>query len=226
MNTEPVPESGTFSEWAWASIAPIRAAIDAHPFLRELESGELSQERFDGYLTQDALYLAAFARALAAAASQAMTAEEAVFWASSARDAILVERSLHESRIGDVEVTAAVASPTTTAYTNHLLALAAGGCYPTLVAGLLPCFWIYEDVGRRVRGRLGDLAGHPYADWIGQYGDPAFAATAAEAIASVDRLAAASSPDVWRRMLGAFQTAARYEWMFWDAAYRQETWPV
>jgi thiaminase/transcriptional activator TenA len=23
-----------------------------------------------------------------------------------------------------------------------------------------------------------------------------------------------------------FRTAARYEWMFWDAAYRQEVWPV
>jgi thiaminase/transcriptional activator TenA len=24
----------------------------------------------------------------------------------------------------------------------------------------------------------------------------------------------------------AFATASRYEWMFWDAAWRQETWPV
>jgi thiaminase (transcriptional activator TenA) len=23
-----------------------------------------------------------------------------------------------------------------------------------------------------------------------------------------------------------FAMAARYEWMFWDAAYRRETWPV
>lgn len=28
------------------------------------------------------------------------------------------------------------------------------------------------------------------------------------------------------RMRERFVTAARYEWTFWDAAYRRETWPV
>ena len=74
--------------------------------------------------------------------------------------------------------------------------------------------------------RVGDLTGHPYGDWIGTYGDPAFAAATATAIATVDRLADESSATTRGRMLDAFVTASRHEWLFWDAAWRQEAWPV
>ncbi|MCB1253657.1 MAG: TenA family protein [Austwickia sp.] len=218
----------SFSTDCWSEIAPIRTAIDAHPFLTGLEDGTLPRELFVGYLAQDALYLDAYARALAAAAAQARTPDDVVFWAGSAREAILVERQLHASRVADLSV--ATASATTTAYTNHLLALAAGGCYEALAAGLLPCFWIYEDVGSRlldrVTGAPGGLADHPFGDWIGQYGDPAFAESTRTAIALVDRLAEAPAPEIRQLMAAAFRTASRYEWMFWDAAYRAETWPI
>ncbi|QQR99470.1 MAG: TenA family protein [Austwickia sp.] len=218
----------TFSSECWEAIAPVRAAIDAHPFLRGLEDGTLDRDLFVGYMAQDAIYLDAYARALAAAAAQAPTPDEVVFWATSAREAILVERELHAGHVADFA--AAVASPTTTAYTNHLLGLAAGGCYEALAAGLLPCFWIYEDVGTRLKDRVtaarGGLDGHAFGDWIGQYGDPAFAQTTREAVALVDRLAQAAREATRTRMRAAFVTASRYEWMFWDAAHRAETWPV
>lgn len=218
----------SFSTECWDTIAPIRAAIDAHPFLRGLEDGSLDRGLFVGYMAQDAIYLDAYGRALAAAAAQADTADDVVFWANSAREAILVERELHGAHVADFA--AAIASPTTTAYTNHLLALAAGGCYPALAAGLLPCFWIYEDVGTRLKERVtaahGGLAGHAFGDWIEMYGDPAFAESTRSAIALVDRLAEAAGEATRARMRAAFVTASRYEWMFWDAAHRAETWPI
>lgn len=218
----------TFTAELWERIAPIRAAIDAHPFVRGLEDGTLDRDLFTGYMAQDAIYLDAYARALAAAAAQAPTPEDVVFWATSASGAILVERELHAAHVADFA--AAVASPTTTAYTNHLLALAAGGSYAALAAGLLPCFWIYEDVGTRLKSRVEDahgaLATHAFGDWIGQYGDPEFAKSTQQAIAIVDRLAADASAATRAAMRAAFVTASRYEWMFWDAAHRAETWPV
>jgi thiaminase len=95
-----------------------------------------------------------------------------------------------------------------------------------LVAGVLPCFWIYDDVGRRLRERVGDLTGHPYGDWIATYGDPAFAASTRAARAVLDRVAEGQGAGTLDRMREAFTTAARYEWMFWDAAWRGESWPV
>lgn len=218
---------GFVEEW-WEEIAPIRAAIDAHPFLRGLQDGTLERDLFVGYMAQDALYLDVYAKALAAAAAQAASAPETVFWATSARDAILVEQELHASHVlrslGAVEP-----SPTTTAYTNHLLALAASGSYPALIAGLLPCFWIYEDVGTRLKARIdagGSLADHPYGDWIAQYGDPTFAEATRQARELVNRTANAVGAADRHRMWHAFLMASRYEWMFWDAANRAESWPV
>ena len=42
----------------------------------------------------------------------------------------------------------------------------------------------------------------------------------------VDRIGAAASPPELAVMRRRFHTAARYEWMFWDAAYRMENWPL
>jgi len=100
-------------------------------------------------------------------------------------------------------------SPTCTAYTSYLFSLAAAGSYPALAAGILPCFWIYEDVGRRLKERIGDLTGHPYADWISTYGDPEFAASTEQAKQILDRLAAQADPATVERMHEAFATASR-----------------
>ncbi len=213
-----------FSAQAWERITPIRAAIDSSPFLVALEDGSLDRERFDYYLGQDARYLFSYGKALAAAGAQADTADDVLFWATAARETFVVERQLHAAH---VELDAAQASPTCLGYTTYLQALAGDGSYPVLAAGILPCFWIYQDVGDQLLRRLGDnLEGHPYQDWVSTYADPAFAASTASATAITDRLAEQSGPAVRERMMTAFVTASRYEWMFWDAAYRMEGWPI
>ena len=225
---------GSFTLQAWADIESVRTAIDDLPFVVALGNGELSAERFTYYLAQDAHYLADYARVLAACAAQATDPDEVVFWSTSSRQAILVERALHASHVADFAATAP--SPTCTAYTSYLLALAGAGSYPALVAGVLPCFWIYADVGSRLRAAAagaGAGAGvgarvraHPYADWIATYGDPAFEAATEQVRCLTNRLAQDAGPGTRRAMHRAFHTAARYEWMFWDAAWRQEDWPI
>ncbi len=230
--------SPSFSCRVWTEAKPIRAAILDHPFVTDLTLGTLDRDVFLGYIAQDAFYLDAYARAMAAAASQATTAEDIVFWSSNARDAIIVERELHASRVTDFNV---VPSPTTTGYTSYLLSLAAGGSYPVLATGVLPCFWVYEYVGASIKeqvlhraGASADdpdavaqaLAEHTYGDWIGMYGDAAFREATTAAIHVVDRLADEADLRTRARMREAFLTACRYEWLFWDAAYRREAWPV
>ncbi|SDO33375.1 thiaminase /4-amino-5-aminomethyl-2-methylpyrimidine deaminase [Nakamurella panacisegetis] len=212
-----------FTDTAWADTATIRRAIDEHPFLLGLRDGTLAEATFLGYLAQDAHYLLGYARALAMCAAQASHPDDLSFWARSAHDAIEVERTLHAGRVLDLD--AAPPSPAGTAYVTFLLGAAARGSYPVLAAALLPCFWIYQDTGQRLMDGL-DLSGHPYADWIQTYGDPDFAAATARAKDIVDRCASNSSASVVADMHAAFATAARYEWMFWDAAWRGETWPA
>ncbi|GMA38189.1 TenA family protein [Mobilicoccus caccae] len=214
----------SFTQTAWTHIEGIRAGIDALPFVTELADGTLDRARFDHYMAQDALYLFEYGRTLAACATQSSTSDDLIFWAAAARETIVVERVLHEAHVGDM--TATEPSPTCVAYTGFLSSLVAGGCYPVLAAGVLPCFWIYKDVGDRLLEAAGDLEQHAYGDWIATYADEDFAESTRQAIAIVDRLADESSPQVRERMLAAFGRAAQFEWMFWDAAHRRETWPI
>lgn len=213
-----------FTTQAWDATAGIRAAIDELPLLQELAEGRLDREVFTYYLAQDAHYLADYGRALAGAAGQSTDPEELLTWSGSAHGAVLVERELHAAHVADLS--AVQRSPTCTAYTSYLLALVAGGCYPVLIAGLLPCFWIYQDVGYRMIERAGPLGEHPYGDWIGTYADEDFAAATERAKQAVDRQADLAGTSVRERMMDAFVTSCRYEWMFWDAPMRLEAWPV
>ncbi|WP_115728106.1 TenA family protein [Actinomyces culturomici] len=214
----------SFTDDLWTGIAPIRAAIDDLPFVEGLADGTLEKGRFDYYMAQDAAYLGAYGRALAGLAQMGDDPDDLVFWAQCAANAILVERSLHASHVDVVAGTEP--SPTCAAYSDFLLASLASGDYAVAATAVLPCFWIYQDVGDALLARAGDLEGHPYGDWIGMYADPAFAAETARARAIVDRLAASGSSAQRERMRAAFERASRYEWMFWDAAWRQEAWPI
>ena len=65
-----------------------------------------------------------------------------------------------------------------------------------------------------------------YARWIEMYASPEFAALADWLRSFIDRTALSCGPDDLARMQQAFITSSRHEYMFWDAAWRQEDWPV
>ena len=141
-----------FSEAAWQRTARLRAAIDALPFNTELAAGTLSRERFQGYIVQDALYLAQYSRILAIAGARGPDVETLRTFGSCALEAVAVEQALHERYLTRVRrrsrATAdAEPSPDCLGYTSFLLATAYHEPWEVLVAALLPCFWIYWDVG-------------------------------------------------------------------------------
>jgi thiaminase/transcriptional activator TenA len=144
-------------------------------------------------------------------------------------EAIVVERALHEGffqRFGvpAAEAAATEPSPTCAHYTHYLLALAHNAPYEVAVAGLLPCFWIYWEVGKHLlRVARPD---NPYQAWIDTYADEDFAAGVRKVIAIADDVAEAAAPTVRDGMVRAFVRASQLEWMFWDSAYRLERWPV
>ena len=217
-----------FTDALWAEAAPIRAAIDAHPFVRELAEGVLSQDRFAEYMVQDALYLRGFGRALAFGAVKAPDAERILEFAKAAEVAIVVERALHAgflTRFGVAAETAeaAAASPTCAAYVDHLIATAAVGGFADLAAAVLPCFWVYQDVGTRIKAAA--APGNPYQAWIDTYAGEDFEAATRRMIAIVEAEAEAAGERQRASMRAAFLRSFRYEWMFWDAAWRLETWP-
>ena len=218
-----------FSTQAWRETEPLTQKILALPFNRELAAGTLDRERFQFYMLQDALYLEQYARTLAAAATKAPSPDAVQFFAGAAEQALVVERALHGGffetfGIEPHDAAAAEPSPTCYGYTNFLLAVAMRDGYATLAAAILPCFWIYWEVGKHIAAEA--TPDNPYQAWIDTYSDPGFGEAVQTAIALADRAADTASPSERAAMLGAFKRSAQFEWMFWDSAYRRETWPV
>jgi thiaminase/transcriptional activator TenA len=222
----PPPDSGGLCERLWSATAGLRQAIVEHPFNRGLADGTLPRETFAFYLAQDARYLLGFSRALAVASSRAADPDEQVFFARSAQNAIAVERGLHTDYLGRVGGDAVEPSPSAEAYISYLHAVALTEPYPVLAAALLPCFWIYAVVGEEIAAHVPDPADHPYGRWIATYADPDFAESVAQLRRVVDRQAEAAAGGTVGAMTAAFIRACEYEWMFWDSAWRRETWPT
>jgi thiaminase/transcriptional activator TenA len=65
-----------------------------------------------------------------------------------------------------------------------------------------------------------------YARWIAMYGGDEFQAVVDAAVGVMDRVAVDLAPAERSRVVGHYRTTSRYEWMFWDAAWRRECWPV
>lgn len=218
-----------FTEEAWHETARVRAAIHALPFNRELAAGTLSRDRFRFYITQDALYLKRYGRALATLAGKAHTEDGVRILAHSAHVAIEVEQSMHGDFLRRLEVpedavASATMAPTCQAYTDFLVAAAFETSYPVGLAAILPCFWIYWDVGCAIAE--GAAEENFYRPWIDTYADPGFGEAVEQVRRLTDEAAVTVGPEDRARMLAAFVRSTEYELLFWDAAYRRETWPT
>jgi thiaminase/transcriptional activator TenA len=219
----------SFSAGLWHGIADIYAAILAHPFIAGLTDGSLPHDAFAFYLVQDALFLRRYAQALAAVAGQAPDTAGTEMFARHAAGIVAAEMSLHESLLADLgmdpaSVDGAQEAPTTLAYTSYLLAAVRGGSYGEGVGAVLPCYWIYWEVGKHLLGKGSPNPG--YQRWIDTYGAEEFGAEALEVIAVTDKLGPALSPVERERVRRHFRATSRYEWMFWDMGYRRENWPL
>jgi thiaminase len=65
-----------------------------------------------------------------------------------------------------------------------------------------------------------------YGRWIEMYNSPEFEEMVAWLKSFIDRMAVDAGEDELARMKRAFMISSQYEYMFWDAAYRLEAWPV
>jgi thiaminase/transcriptional activator TenA len=170
-----------------------------------------------------------YARALAIVGAKAPTLPHTAMFARHAADVFDVELSLHSTLLpalglDPATVEGARVMPTTQAYTSYLLATTYGGSFAEGLAAILPCYWIYARVGTALLER-----GSPdprFQSWINSYGGEEFAATVDQVLALTDQIGLVLNPVEEGVARAHFVTTARYEWMFFDAAHRRESWPV
>lgn len=222
-------ERGGFTGSLWRTSESIYQRILAHPFPAGLADGSLPRECFRFYVLQDALYLREYARALSLLGARSPDSDTFELLHEHAAGTLAVERSLHEDLfeqlgVAQGEVDAIEPSPTTLAYTDFLIRTAALGEYPEALGAVLPCYWVYWEVGKALRQK-----GSPdplYQRWIDTYAGADFGPLVLSVLDLTDRACGDLGTVQKTSVMRAFFTASRYEWMFWDAAWRLEGWPV
>jgi thiaminase (transcriptional activator TenA) len=219
-----------FTDALRARADPIWRAQHAHPFVRGIGDGSLDLERFAHWVRQDYRFLAEYCRLFGLAAARAPDLDTLARFADLLQATARTEMSLHrayarEFGIAEAELEQEPMAPTTRAYTDFLVRVAATGDFAELAAALLPCMWGFAELGQALEAR-GLPADGRYARWIRMYADPEFGALADWCRGLVDRLAEGAGEAQRRQMEEAFVTSSRYEWLFWEMAWRRETWPV
>jgi thiaminase (transcriptional activator TenA) len=205
-------------------------AIESHPFLRELHAGTLPMDRFTYFILQDYVYLLDFAQVLCQGAAKSPDLETLELFARHALGAVEVERSFHASfgktlGLSREQLDAVQKGPITQAYIGHLQSVARSGSLSEIVAAVLPCYWIYGEAGRRLR-KGAPSKPRIYREWIETYASEDFWKPVREQIQLMDTLGAAAKPREKKLLVDHFILSSRYEFMFWEQAYRLEQWPI
>ena len=222
------PQVRTFTDELWEENLDIYQEILDHSFLTGLSEGTLRQEAFSFYMIQDAHYLREFARALSITASKAPREEWATLLNRHAVDTLVYEKTLHESVFGEYgisteQVAHADPAPAAFAYTNFLVVTAYSRPFAESLAALLPCYWIYWEVGKELKkkGSKDPL----YQRWIDAYSSEEYGDSVKAILEIVNQSSGSASRDEIQKMKEHFRRSARYEWMFWESAYQLQTWP-
>ncbi|MFC6733234.1 MULTISPECIES: thiaminase II [unclassified Haladaptatus] len=220
----------SFAESLCEEGRPILEAILDHPMVVELGEGTLSTDPFEYWVKQDYVYLVDYSRVFALGAANAPSLDEMGTFATLLEETVNTEMDLHreyaaEFGISEADLERTKPSPTTQAYTDFLVRTAATESFGNLVAALLPCMWGFNQTGRHL-----DVRGKPdheqYAAWIEMYASEEFTELTEWCLDLLDEVAGRASPADREQFTDRFLTSFRYEYRFWDAAWREEQWSV
>lgn len=220
----------TFTDELHPVVTPIWDSILDHPMVEGIGAGTLEEAPFRYWVKQDYIYLIEYARTFALGAAKAEQLDHMGRFATLLEETINTEMDLHRSYasefgIDEDELEETDPSPTTRGYTDFLVRTASLGTFGDTVAAILPCMWGFNETGRRLADR--GIPDHDqYAAWIEMYAGEEFTQLTEWCIDLMDTMAADATGANRERYTNLVQTSAQYEYAFWDAAWRQESWPV
>ena len=207
-------------EYIWAKIFN-------HPFVIQLYDGTLPISKFKYYIIQDYNYLISMMRCFSLIAAKAGPSVSAKALEIALADAT-TELENYKKLLGELDlsfndVVNTEPAPTNLAYMNYLLATCALGTPLEGLVAVLPCFWSYLEIAEKLKDKLAANEVSIYREWCMTYLSSEYKNLVRDLRELVDSLWDGMNYD---RYLKLFTRSSKYEYMFWDMAYREEQWPV
>jgi thiaminase/transcriptional activator TenA len=214
-----------WSEKTWEAITPVYKEIETLPFIAELMNGTLETEKFLFYIRQDAMYIADFGKVLTAIATKLTKSAHIEAFIGFAGESLAAESALHQIYSSEFDGSKPLTqSPSCLLYTSYLYRQLSAPV-EVMAAAVLPCFWIYKEIGDYILANQ-VKENNPYQAWIDMYSSEEFAQSVEKAIRICDELAEKCTDEQKQAMTDAFVACSKMEWMFWDSAYRLEQWSI
>lgn len=215
-----IPAAGPWTQALWDASSSLYSRISTLPFITDLGNGRLDAGDFAFYLSQDAVYLAAYSPALASLAASAPDQDAALFWVRGAAECLEEEAALHRSWLRDADAPGSTTpSPVTASYTSHLMRCVRTRDHVVGVAAVLPCYWLYAEVGLELASR--SRSDNPYAAWLDTYSGEDFTDSVRQAVTLVEQAFASAGPAQRAEAARAYLDASHWELEFFDQASRR-----
>lgn len=199
-----------------------------HPFIKQLQAGTLPAEVFRYYLLQDRYYLEHFSQLHRLIGEKTTDPEVRELLYTGASHLAEGEQAIRatffeELGITDAEIAATPIAPTAYHYVSHMYRQLSAGTVNSAVAGLLPCAWLYQEIGETLsqQGSPNSL----YQRWIETYAGEEAESEVQAQCQLVNRLYRESSAKEQEQMLEAFYISSQMEYLFWEMSQTLERWP-
>ena len=173
--------------------SPTLNAIYRHRFNRELITGELASERFYFFLEQDYLYLRDFSTALQQVSLRCEEESHQQVFSQLSLDILQTERKLHLNYLKDRPNHSFFSArrekiPAIADYTAHLLCQTNTAPLREAIAGLIPCYFIYRELGEQMNQSSQANPNNPYQAWLTSYSSKRFVGSTEKIIAIAEEL--------------------------------------
>ena len=218
------------TEALWKAMGPTFERILEHPFITGLADGSLPKDKFAGYLIQDQFYLEEYGRCWALLGAQSPVIDDLVAFTGKIAGSLAHERNIQDELLEslgycrDQMLAKTEPSPTCVGFTSFIKNACATRAWHDGFVSVLECPWAYWELGKVLNGR-GSPDPH-YQKWIEGYLTEGFEEACEQLHAVWERVALDLGPLALQSAAHHARTAIRYDWMFWDAAYRAEQWPA
>jgi thiaminase/transcriptional activator TenA len=94
------------------------------------------------------------------------------------------------------------------------------------MAAMLPCMWSYQEIGEKLVTQSALTRNAIYSEWCATYRTQEYMKLVSWYRRLVDDIASESGSLMRKKMMTHFVLSSRYEYLFWDMAYRKEEWPL
>ena len=212
----------------YLDVKNIWDSYNKHPFVKEIENGNLNIDKFRFYMIQDYLYLLDYAKVFALGVVKAKDEDVMRIFADLVNSTLSSEMNIHKKymeRLGITkeEILCSKQSLANKSYTNYMLWVSNNENIASIAVAVLSCSWSYKIIAENILKNNPKALEHEfYGEWIEGYSSLKYEEGNNQIINLVNKLTVGFSEKEIENLKEIFVNCSRYEYMFWDMAFNEE----